>query len=279
MNKKKIVYVAMAADLLHAGHVNILKEASKFGSIVVGLLSDEAIAKMEEAPFLDYDQRKMVLENLNLIDSIVPQNTPSYRQNIEALHPDYVVHGDDWQSGYLRCYRQEVIELLYKLYPQEKVDLNTHPRLIEIPYSQEINALGIKRALKNLGITTANRQGRLKKLLSLKSPLRILETHSALSALIAQNTCIDIDGQRLEFDGFWSSSLTDSTLRGKPDIEAVELGVRLQGINEIFEVTHKPLIYDADTGGKVEHFVFTVRTLERLGVSAVVIEDKTGLKV
>lgn len=278
MNKKKIVYVAMAADLLHAGHINILKEASKFGSIVVGLLSDEAIAKMEEAPFLDYDQRKMVLENLNLIDSIVPQNTPSYRQNIEALHPDYVVHGDDWQSGYLRCYRQEVIELLYKLYPQEKVDLNTHPRLIEIPYSQEINALGIKRALKNLGITTANRQGRLKKLLSLKSPLRILETHSALSALIAQNTCIHIDGQRLEFDGFWSSSLTDSTLRGKPDIEAVELGVRLQGINEIFEVTHKPLIYDADTGGKVEHFVFTVRTLERLGVSAVVIEDKTGLK-
>ncbi len=237
MSKEKIVYVAMAADLLHAGHINILKEASKLGSVVVGLLSDKAIASMEEAPFLDYEQRKAVLQNLTLIDSIIPQNTPSYRQNIEDLRPDYVVHGDDWQSGYLKCYRQEVIDLLYKLYPQEKMDKNAHPRLIEIPYSQEINALGIKKALKNLGITTANRQGRLKKLLSLKSPLRILETHSALSALIAQNTCIDIEGQKVEFDGFWSSSLTDSTLRGKPDIEAVELSVRIQGINEIFEVT------------------------------------------
>lgn len=278
-----IVYVAMVADLLHAGHINILKVArakadSINGKVILGLLSDSAIANVDEVPFLDYQQRLEVLENLSLIDEIIPQTSFSYEENLNTLKPLYVVHGDDWQSNYLSHYRDEVIAILNRLYPQKVPSTDSHPNLIEVPYSSQINALGIKRSLNSLGISTAMRQSRLRKLLSLKSPLRILETHSALSALIAQNAFYNASGARIEFDGFWSSSLTDSTSRGKPDIEAVELNSRLNTINEIFEVTSKPLIYDADTGGKVEHFVFTVRSLERTGVSAVIIEDKTGLK-
>ena len=278
----KIIYVAMTADLLHAGHINVLKIARKRadelqGELVVGLLTDSAVAEVEELPFLNYTQRKEVLETCTLIDRIIPQETFSYKANLNTLKPALIVHGDEWQSGFLRPYREEVLDILHTLYPQEKRQ-DSHPALLEIPYSTEINALGIKRALNSLGISTATRQARLKKLLSLKSPLRILESHSALSALIAQNASFELSGKKLEFDGFWSSSLTDSTSRGKPDIEAVELTSRLNTINEIFEVTSKPLIYDADTGGKLEHFVFSVRSLERTGVSAVIIEDKTGLK-
>lgn len=278
--KEKVVYVAMAGDLLHAGHINILKHARAYGRVVVGLLSDGAIAQMEEAPFLSYEQRKAVVENLELVDEIIMQETPSYRGNLLALRPDYVVHGDDWRSGYQRVYRQEVLEILHQMHPTACAieGLDSHPGLIEIPYSLDINALGIKRSLNALGISQAMRQGRLKRLLALKKPLRILETHSALSALIAENICVEREGQKVYFDGFWSSSLTDSTQRGKPDIEAVELASRMNTLHEIFEVSNKPLIYDADTGGKVEHFVFSVRSLERIGVSAVVIEDKRGLK-
>lgn len=285
-----IIYVAMAADLLHVGHINILKAARELADshntgkksqklqVVVGLLTDSAIAQVDEAPFLDYEQRKIVIESLSFVDSVLPQDTFSYIHNLNTLKPRFVVHGDDWQSGHLSKYRQEVLEFLHTAYPQTSGDKSSHPNLIEIPYSSQINALGIKKAINSLGISTALRQSRLRKLLSLKSPLRILESHSALSALIAQNASVFKDGAKIEFDGFWSSSLTDSTLRGKPDIEALDLTNRLQTINEIFEVTTKPLIYDADTGGKIEHFVFSVKTLERLGVSAVVIEDKTGLK-
>ena len=286
---EKSVYVVMAADLLHAGHINVLKIARQKADelqarVVVGLLTDSAIAEVDEPAFLDYNQRKEVLENLKLVDEIIPQETFSYIYNLNAIKPILVIHGDDWQSGYLRHYRNEVIEVLHTLYPQQHKSMDLHPNLLEIPYSHNINALGIKKALHSLGISTNARQSRLRKLLTLTPPpphcrpIRILETHSAISALIAQNACVESNGKKLEFDGFWSSSLTDSTSRGKPDIEAVELTSRLNTINEIFEVISKPLIYDADTGGKIEHFVFSVRSLERTGVSAVIIEDKTGLK-
>lgn len=273
----KKVYVGMSADLLHAGHINVLKEAKELGHVIVGLLSDEAIASMEEAPFLSYKQRKVVLENLDLVDEIVEQKSASYRDNLLAIKPDYVVHGDDWKSGYMNLYRREVVEVLHQLFPTD-CDKNEHPNLIEVPYSSEINALGIKKTMNSLGISQALRSGRLRKLLAIKKPLRILETHSALVALIAENTFSERDGKKIEFDGFWQSSLTDSSVRGKPDIEAVDLTSRLNTVHEIFDVTSKPMIYDADTGGKIEHFVFTVKSLERAGVSAVVIEDKTGLK-
>ncbi len=267
MSKK--VYVSLIADLIHAGHINILKEASKLGEVTVGLLTLKACGELNDIPYLDYNQRKEVLENLSMVSTVIPQETASYKENLETLKPDFVVHGDDWLTTNQRKYRDEVVETL-KAWGGE---------LMEIPYSHNINDLHIKEQMTKLGITTSARMGRLRKLINAKPVVKILETHNALSGLIAENASeILEDGTVVTFDGMWSSSLTDSTSKGKPDIEAVDTTARLMTINEIFEVTTKPMIYDADTGGKAEHFEFTVRSLERTGVSAVIIEDKTGLK-
>jgi phosphoenolpyruvate phosphomutase len=267
MNKK--VYVSLIADLLHAGHINILKEAAKLGEVTVGLLTLKACGELNDIPYLEYDKREEVLENLKMVSKVVAQDSASYKSNLEILKPDYVVHGDDWIYSYQRKYRDEVIEVL-KAWNGE---------LIEVAYSNNINDLQIKEQMGKLGITTSARMGRLRRLIDAKPVVKILETHNALSGLIAENASeILEDGELVTFDGMWSSSLTDSTSKGKPDIEAVDTTARLMTINEIFEVTTKPMIYDADTGGKPEHFEFTVRSLERTGVSAVIIEDKTGLK-
>ena len=269
-----IVYVAMSADLLHPGHINILKIAREYadkisGEVVLGLLTDSAIASYKRVPYMSYEQRKAVMESLSLIDRVIPQTTLSYEANIRALKPRYVVHGDDWKVGAQAKTRQNVLDTLSELGCGE---------LVEPSYTEGISSTQLNADARAIGISTNARLSILRRLIAAKKPLRILETHSAISALIAQNVFVQKEGVRLEFDGFWSSSLTDSTSRGKPDIEAVELTSRLNTINEIFEVTSKPLIYDADTGGKIEHFVFSVRSLERTGVSAVIIEDKTGLK-
>ncbi len=279
-NSTHIVYVAMAADLIHPGHINILKIARKLaddleltqgikGEVVLGLLTDKAIASYKRLPYMNYTQRYEVISHLKEIDRVIPQDTLSYETNIRLLKPRYVVHGDDWKNGTQRHTRQNVIDTLRELNCGE---------LIEPSYTEGISSTQLNVDARAIGISTNARLSLLKRLLNAKTPLRICETHSAISALIVQNMFIESNGVKLEFDGFWSSSLTDSTSRGKPDIEAVELISRLNTINEIFEVTSKPLIYDADTGGKIEHFVFTVRSLERTGVSAVIIEDKTGLK-
>ncbi|BCD62068.1 phosphoenolpyruvate phosphomutase [Nitratiruptor sp. YY08-26] len=265
----KKVYVGMIADLLHAGHIRVLKEAAKYGEVIVGLYTLKACGEINDIPYLDYEKRKEVLENLSLVKKVIPQNSASYKENLLNLKPDYVVHGDDWIYNHQKKYRKEVIEILEKW----------GGKLIEIPYSSDINDIQIKEQMRKLGITTTARLGRLKKLLEAKPLLKIMEVHNALSGLIVENIKeISEDGEMLIYDGMWSSSLTDSTSRGKPDIEAVDTTARLTTINEIFEVTTKPLIYDADTGGKPEHFKFTVKNLERIGVSAVIIEDKTGLK-
>jgi phosphoenolpyruvate phosphomutase len=263
---KHQIYLSLIADVLHAGHIRILKEASKYGKVVVGLLTDKACGELNDVPYLDYDKRKMVVENLKFVDEIIPQESASYKENLLKLKPDYVIHGDDWQYNYKRKYREEVIELLNKW----------GGKLIEIPYSKDIIEARIDEEKKRVGITTGLRLARLRKLIEVKPIVKIMEVHNALSGLIVENTIIE--EENLSFDGMWSSSLTDSTSKGKPDIEAVDLTARLNTINEIFEVTTKPLIFDADTGGKTEHFEFTVRSLERTGVSAVIIEDKTGLK-
>lgn len=270
----KVVYVAMSADLIHPGHINILKIAKDYaskikGEVVVGLLTDKAIASYKRLPYMNYEQRKAVLESIALIDRVIPQDTLSYEGNIRLLKPAFVIHGDDWKSGAQVKTRQNVLDTLAELGCGE---------LIEPHYTQGISSTQLNENARAIGISTNARLSLLRRLISAKTPLRFIETHSALSALIAQNTFINRNGTKVEFDGFWSSSLTDSTSRGKPDIEAVELQSRLNTINEIFEVTSKPLIYDADTGGKIEHFAFTVRSLERTGVSACIIEDKTGLK-
>ncbi|WP_104746150.1 isocitrate lyase/phosphoenolpyruvate mutase family protein, partial [Helicobacter bilis] len=270
----------MAADLIHPGHINILKIAreladslesseGKKGEVVLGLLTDKAIASYKRLPYMNYAQRYEVISHLKEIDRVIPQDTLSYEGNIRALKPRYVIHGDDWKSGTQSKTRQNVIDTLRELNCGE---------LIEPSYTEGISSTQLNLDARAIGISTNARLSLLRRLVNAKTPLRICETHSAISALIAQNACVESSGKKLEFDGFWSSSLTDSTSRGKPDIEAVELTSRLNTINEIFEVTSKPLIYDADTGGKIEHFVFSVRSLERTGVSAVIIEDKTGLK-
>ncbi|MDA3938103.1 MAG: phosphoenolpyruvate mutase [Spirochaetia bacterium] len=265
----KKVYVSLIGDLLHAGHIRILKKAAELGEVTVGLLTLKATGELNDVPYLGYEQRKLVLENLVMVKEVVPQESAGYRDNLESLKPDYVVHGDDWKQTYQNKYREEVITVL-KQWGGE---------LIEIPYSDDISDMKIKDEMTKLGITTSARLSRLRRLISAKPVVKILEVHNALSALIAENAEDPLDdGEIVSYDGMWSSSLTDSTSKGKPDIEAVDTSARLTTVNEIFEVTTKPMLFDADTGGKPEHFEFTVRSLERTGVSAVIIEDKTGLK-
>jgi phosphoenolpyruvate phosphomutase len=260
----KKVYVGMSADLVHPGHMNILKEAAKLGDVTVGLLTDKAIASYKRVPYMNYEQRREVIENIKGVKEVIPQHTLDYRPNLKALKPDYVVHGDDWKEGVQAKTRQQVIDTLAQW----------GGKLVEPSYTAGISSTQLNKSLKELGTTPDIRRGRLRRLLEAKGFVRIMEAHNAISALIIENTKED----NIEFDGMWSSSLTDSTSKGKPDIEAVDVTARLSTINEIFEVTTKPMIYDADTGGIAEHFAFTVRSLERTGVSAVIIEDKTGLK-
>lgn len=263
MSKK--VYVGMSADLVHPGHMNILKVAASLGEVTVGLLTDKAIASYKRLPFMNYDQRKAVIENIKGVKEVIPQDTLDYRPNLELIKPDIVVHGDDWKDGVQAKIRQQVIDTLVKWGGE----------LVEPSYTEGISSSKLNQGLKEIGTTPDLRRARLKRLIESKPVVRIMESHNALSALIVENIKSD---SGIEYDGMWSSSLTDSTSKGKPDIEAVDVTARINTINEIFEVTTKPMIYDADTGGIAEHFAFTVRTLERTGVSAVIIEDKTGLK-
>lgn len=263
MNKK--VYVGMSADLVHPGHMNILKIASQYGEVTVGLLTDKAISSYKRLPYMTYEQRKAVIENIKGVKEVIPQDTLDYRPNLELIKPDIVVHGDDWKEGIQSKTRQQVIDTLSKWGGE----------LIEPSYTEGISSTTLNKSLKEIGTTPDIRRNRLRRLIDSKEVVRIMETHNALSGLIVENIKGD---NSIEYDGMWSSSLTDSTSKGKPDIEAVDVTARINTINEIFEVTTKPMIYDADTGGIAEHFAFTVRTLERTGVSAVIIEDKTGLK-
>jgi len=254
----KNVYIGMSADLVHPGHMNIIKEASKLGHVTVGLLTDKAIADYKRLPYMTYEQRKGVKD-------VIPQETLDYRPNLKKIKPDFVVHGTDWREGVQAEVREQVIQTL-KEWDGE---------LVEPEYTKGISSSKLNNSLKEIGTTPDIRRARLRRLISAKEVVRIMESHNALSGLIVENIKGD---NSIEYDGMWSSSLTDSTSKGKPDIEAVDVSTRINTINEIFEVTTKPMIYDADTGGIAEHFAFTVRTLERTGISAVIIEDKTGLK-
>lgn len=264
----KKVYVGMSADIIHPGHLNILHEAKKLGRVIVGILTDEAIASYKRLPYLNYEQRSMIVSNLKDVDEIMPQTTLDYVPNLELIKPDFVVHGDDWKSGVQKETRQRVVKTLEKWGGQ----------VVDIPYTQGISSTLLHERIKEIGTTPDIRLKRLRRLLDVKPLLRFCESHSGLTGLIIENTVVEIDRKKNEFDGMWASSLTDSTAKGKPDIEAVDLTTRLHNLEDALECTTKPVIYDGDTGGKVEHFVFTVRTLERLGISAVIIEDKVGLK-
>jgi phosphoenolpyruvate phosphomutase len=264
----KKVYVAMSADLIHPGHLNIVQEARKYGEVTIGLLTDEAIASYKRLPFLSYEQRKIIVENIKGVDQVVPQETLDYVPNLRMLKPDYVVHGDDWRTGVQRETRQRVIDALAEWGGE----------LIEPKYTPDISSTRLNEGLKEIGTTPGIRLKRLRRLLASKDVVRVLEAHNGLTGLIVENTSVKKNGINLEFDAMWLSSLTDSTAKGKPDIGCVDLTSRMNTLKDILEVTTKPIIYDGDSGGLPEHFEFMVRSLEREGVSAVIIEDKVGLK-
>ena len=264
----KTVYLGMIGDIMHPGLINIINEATKYGDVMIGLYTDKAIATHKRLPYLTYEQRKQVIESIKGVSSIVPQDDWSYVPNLVKYKPDYIIHGDDWLYGPDKYIRDECFKVMEGL----------GGKVIEIPYTKGISASGLKEAIDSLGVTPQARLASLRRLISAKPIVRIMESHCGLTGLIIEHTKVEVGNEIREFDGMWASSLTDSTSKGKPDIEAVDLTTRLHDLNDSLEVTTKPVIYDGDTGGKTEHFVFTVRTLERLGVSAVIIEDKVGLK-
>lgn len=266
---QKKVYIGMSADLIHPGHLNVIAKGRELGEVIVGLLTDHAIATYKRVPYLTFEQRKIIVENISGVSNVVPQETLDYSANLRKLKPHYVVHGDDWKTGIQQATRTKVIETL-KEWGGE---------LVEVPYTEGISSSGLQKTMKEIGVTPGNRLIRLKRILSVKPCLRAMEAHNGLSGLIVENTSvIDSNDKYQEFDAIWISSLTDSVAKGKPDIEAVDITSRLHTLHDILEVTTRPVIFDGDTGGKIEHFGYTVRTLERLGVSAIIIEDKTGLK-
>ena len=266
MNKK--VYVAMSADIIHPGHLNIISEAAKLGDVTVGVLTDAAIASYKRLPYMTYEQRAAVVRALKGVVDVVPQEQLDYIPNLLKLKPDYVVHGTDWREGVQAKTRQRVIDTLATWGGQ----------LVEPEYTEGISSTQLNKAIREVGTTPDIRRRRLRRLLDAKPIVRAMEAHSGLSGLIVENSSVVKNGVKREFDAMWLSSLTDSTLKGKPDNESVDITSRLRTVNDILEVTTKPIIYDGDSGGLPEHFTFLVRSLERLGVSAVIIEDKVGLK-
>ncbi len=268
MKQTKTVYIAVSADIIHNGHLNIIEQGASLGEVIIGILTDEVIATYKRLPILDFETRKKIFENLKQVRKVVKQDSLSYAKNLRELKPDYVVHGDDWKTGIQSSVRAEVIEVLDE-YGGE---------LVEFPYTKGVSATEIDERLRPILNTPDIRRAKLKKMLKLKPYIRVIEASNGLSGLIAENVKIEDKNCIKEFDAMWVSSLCDSSFKGKPDIELVDLTSRINTINEIMEVTTKPIILDGDTGGRIEHFVYNVRTLERLGVSAVIIEDKTGLK-
>tara|TARA_B100000029_G_scaffold516678_1_gene632649 strand:- start:5926 stop:7230 length:1305 start_codon:yes stop_codon:yes gene_type:complete len=268
MKKKKIVYVGLSADILHEGHINILKIANTYGDVVVGLLTDEAIASYKNIPYLDFKKRKTVVENIKFVKKVIPQNTLDYVDNLNLIKPKYVVHGDDWRHGVQKKTRARVIKTLKKW----------SGKLIEPKYTKNISSTLIKKKIIDIVSLPENRVSRLKRLLNSKKIVRILESHNALTGLIIEKTSLLKNKTRIDFDGMWSSSLTDSTTKGKPDNSSVDFSTRISSLNETMDVTSKPLIFDADNGGQLEHLPFLARSLERSGVSAIIMEDKVGLK-
>ncbi len=267
--KNKIVYIALSVDVLHHGHINLINHAKKYGKVIAGLLTDSAISSHKRLPLLNFIQRKKILENLNGISKVVPQNEWEYSKNILKIKPDYMVHGDDWIFGRDKQLRIGALKALKKV----------GGKLIEIPHTKNISSYTLKERMFLDSTIPSNRQAMLKRLLEAKNLCRFLEAHSPLSAIIAEKVFYkNKNGNKIEFDGFWSSSLTDSTLKGKPDIEVLDINQRLTNINDIFDVTTKPMIIDIDTGGKIEHLEINLKTIERSGASAVIIEDKKGLK-
>lgn len=264
----KQVYTCFCTDVIHKGHRNILTQAAKYGEVTVGVLSDRATLKYNRFPTVSFEERMDMVRRLPEVSNVVVQDEIMYDQVISHLRPDYVVHGDNWIHSPVSAIREHVIALLQK-YGGE---------LIEIPYTYDSSVKKIDNQIIEKLAMPEFRRGRLKRQIAMGGIIKAIEAHSGLTGLIAEKTVVASQGELSQFDAMWISSLCDSTARGKPDIELVDNSDRLQTIDEIMDVTTKPIILDGDTGGMIEHFVYNIRTWERMGVSAVVIEDKVGLK-
>lgn len=264
----KKVYTCFCTDVIHEGHLNILRAANKYGEVIVGILSDAAMIKFNRFPTISIEERKKIVEDTGLVKSVVIQNEIMYDQVIAGIKPDFVIHGDNWCEGPERAIRQNVIDNLKKY----------GGKLIEVGYTYNENVKKIDDNIREKLAMPEYRRRRLRQLIKLCPVVKTIEVHSGLTGLIAEKTIVEHNGELNQFDAMWLSSLCDSTAKGKPDIELVDMSSRMRTIDDVMEVTTKPIILDGDTGGLVEHFVYNVRTLERMGVSAVIIEDKTGLK-
>ena len=266
--ENRTVYMCFSTDTIHGGHIAIIKKAQRLGKLIIGVMSDEAVASYKRYPMVSYIDRKMMFENIKGVYRVVEQKSLSYKENLEKYHPDIVVHGDDWLTGIQKPVRDEVVSVL----------ASYGGKLVEYEYGKdERYKIQEARTRANLAMPDV-RRGRLRRLLDIKGFVTAMEAHDGLSGLVVENTSSYQNGEAHQFDAMWISSLCDSTVKGKPDIELVDMTSRLRTIEDILEVTTKPIIFDGDTGGRTEHFVYTVRSLERLGVSMVIIEDKTGLK-
>ncbi len=266
--KNKKVYIALSVDIIHEGHINILKTAYKYGDVIVGLLTDEAIASYKNIPHLNYNRRKIIVQNIKYVKKVVPQNTLSYVPNLNLIKPDIVVHGDDWKQGIQKKIRKEVIKTLKKW----------SGKLIEPKYTKNISSTILRDKILEIGASPQNRVSKLKRLFFSKDIVRILESHNSLTGLIIENLKVMNRNKNLEFDGMWSSSLTDSATKGLPDNSSLSFSARINSLNDLMDVTTKPLVFDADNGGQIEHLPYLIRSLERSGVSAIIMEDKVGLK-
>ena len=265
---ERTVYMCFSTEYIHSGHIAIIKKAKRLGRLTIGVLSDEAVASFRRFPLMPFEERKALVANIAGVENVVEQMTLSYAENIRSLKPDYVVHGDDWVNGFQKPIRQEVIDVLSEYGGQ----------LVEYPYSSDPKYKELDKMHRAELAMPDIRRGRLRKLLNMKGLVTAIEAHSGITGLIAEKTTVLQEGKTYQFDAMWISSLCDSTAKGKPDIELVDMTSRFRTIDDIMEVTTKPIIFDGDTGGLTEHFIYTVRSLERMGVSMVIIEDKTGLK-
>jgi phosphoenolpyruvate phosphomutase / 2-hydroxyethylphosphonate cytidylyltransferase len=266
MKKIKKIYVPMSADILNSGHLNIIQKAKKYGKVIVGLFTDSAVGEYKRLPLINYNQRYEIMRNIKDVDQIVKQDTWDDSKNLKKIKPEYLIHGDDWKVGIQKQRRAKVIKLLKKW----------NGKLIEVPYTKDIKVN--KRDIAKIFFSPDTRISRLKRLIDSKKIVRFIESHNPITGLLVENLKIDFKKEYREFDGIWSSSLTDSVSNGKPDNQSFELSSRINNLNNIMEVTTKPVLFDADNGGRVEHLPYTIKNLERLGVSAITIEDKIGLK-
>jgi len=266
--ENRTVYMCFSTDIIHSGHIAIIKKARRFGKLIIGVLSDNAILGYKRFPILPFEERKAMFENISGVYEVVEQERLTYIDNLKKYKPTYVVHGDDWADGIQKPIREEVVSYLAEY----------GGRLIEFPFSKDTIYSELDKRMRAELSTPDMRRSRLKKILSIKGTVTAMEAHSGLTGLIVENTIVEENGGARQFDAMWISSLCDSTAKGKPDIELVDMTSRFRTIDDICEVTTKPIIFDGDTGGLTEHFVYTVRSLERMGVSMIIIEDKTGLK-